>query len=69
MFLRKLWLQPKKNAIANNVDVTFINQNILETVDLQMEFDIVSNPPYVRNIREARNQNVFRQRTSFGTFC
>jgi release factor glutamine methyltransferase len=50
MFLRKLWLQPKKNAIANNVDVTFINQNILETVDLQMEFDIiVSNPPYVRN--------------------
>jgi release factor glutamine methyltransferase len=60
----------KKNAIANNnVDVTFINQNILETVDLQMEFDIiVSNPPYVRNI-EARNQNVLEQRTSFGTFC
>jgi release factor glutamine methyltransferase len=68
MFLRKLWLQ-KKNAI-NNVDVTFINQNILETVDLQMEFDIiVSNPPYVRNL-EARNQKkCFRQRTSFGTFC
>jgi release factor glutamine methyltransferase len=46
MFLRKLWLQPKKKNAINNVDVTFINQNILETVDLQMEFDIiVSNPP------------------------
>ena len=43
----------KKNAIANNVDVTFISQNILETVNLQMEFDIiVSNPPYVRNLEK-----------------
>jgi release factor glutamine methyltransferase len=32
------------------VDVTFIEQNILETADLNQQFDIiVSNPPYVRN--------------------
>jgi release factor glutamine methyltransferase len=43
----------KKNAVANNVEVTFIAQNILETADLQMEFDIiVSNPPYVRNLEK-----------------
>lgn len=43
----------KKNAVANNVEVTFIAQNILETIDLQMEFDIiVSNPPYVRNLEK-----------------
>lgn len=44
----------KKNAKANQVDVTFINQNILETEDLGRQFDIiVSNPPYVRNLEKA----------------
>jgi release factor glutamine methyltransferase len=53
-------LATKKNAIANNVDVTFINQNILETVDLQMEFDIiVSNPPYVRNLEKHEIKKMF----------
>ena len=43
----------KKNAIENNVDVTFIHQNILETEDLGQQFDIiVSNPPYVRNLEK-----------------
>jgi release factor glutamine methyltransferase len=38
----------QKNALIT-MDVTFIEQNILETADLNQPFDIiVSNPPYVR---------------------
>lgn len=44
----------RKNADLNQVDVTFIHQNILETEDLQAPFNvIVSNPPYVRNLEKA----------------
>lgn len=43
----------QKNAEINEVKVTFIHKNILETVDLEQEFDIiVSNPPYVRNLEK-----------------
>ncbi|MGZ9676545.1 peptide chain release factor N(5)-glutamine methyltransferase [Flavobacterium sp. GNP001] len=43
----------KKNAQNNQVDVVFKNQNILETNDLQEQFDvIVSNPPYVRDLEK-----------------
>jgi len=50
----------KKNAERNEVEVTFISQNILETQDLDQEFDIiVSNPPYVRNLeKEEIKKNV-----------
>jgi release factor glutamine methyltransferase len=50
----------KRNAILNDVNVTFIEQNILETLDLKQEFDIiVSNPPYVRNLeKEEIKKNV-----------
>ena len=50
----------KKNAENNSVNVTFFNQNILKTEDLQQQFDIiVSNPPYVRNLeKEEINKNV-----------
>jgi release factor glutamine methyltransferase len=50
----------KKNAKLNEVEVTFIEQNILETQDLGQEFDIiVSNPPYVRNLeKEEIKKNV-----------
>jgi len=50
----------QKNAILNEVSVTFIQQNILETLDLGQEFDIiVSNPPYVRNLeKEEIKKNV-----------
>ena len=50
----------KRNAIRNNVDVTFIFQNILETEELKCQFDIiVSNPPYVRNLeKEEIKKNV-----------
>jgi len=50
----------EKNAALNNVSVTFIHKNILETTDLNQKFDIiVSNPPYVRNIEKSEiNLNV-----------
>lgn len=43
----------KRNAINNNVDVTFVFLDILETDVLTCNFDIiVSNPPYVRNLEK-----------------
>ena len=50
----------QKNAEVNKVKVTFLNKNILETADLEQQFDIiVSNPPYVRNLeKEEINKNV-----------
>ena len=44
----------KKNAEINTTEVTFLLKNILETEDLEQQFDcIVSNPPYVRNLEKA----------------
>jgi release factor glutamine methyltransferase len=44
----------KENADLNEVAVAFIQRNILETNDLEQQFDIiVSNPPYVRNLEKA----------------
>jgi len=50
----------KRNANANQVHISFIHQDILETTDLKQEFDIiVSNPPYVRHLeKEEIKQNV-----------
>ena len=50
----------KKNAVLNEVNVTFISQNILQTENLEQQFDIiVSNPPYVRNLeKEEIKKNV-----------
>ena len=43
----------QKNAEINEVSVTFISKNILETEDLEQQFDIiVSNPPYVRELEK-----------------
>ena len=43
----------QKNANTNDVNVTFIEKNILETNDLEQQFDIiVSNPPYVRELEK-----------------
>jgi release factor glutamine methyltransferase len=43
----------KKNAEINKVKVTFLQKNILETNDLEQQFDIiVSNPPYVRHLEK-----------------
>lgn len=50
----------QKNAEINDVSVTFIQKNILETLDLEQQFDIiVSNPPYVRELeKEEIKKNV-----------
>ena len=43
----------ENNALKNNVAVTFLQQNILETADLLQPFDIIiSNPPYIRNLEK-----------------
>jgi len=43
----------QKNAKINEVNVIFIQKNILETDDLEQQFDIiVSNPPYVRELEK-----------------
>jgi release factor glutamine methyltransferase len=50
----------KRNAKRNQVQVSFLKENILETPDLGQQFDIiVSNPPYVRNLeKEEIKKNV-----------
>ena len=43
----------QKNAIKNNVAVTFLKKNIIKISNLEQIFDIiVSNPPYVRNLEK-----------------
>ncbi len=43
----------EKNAVLNDVNVSFLHQNILEIKNLNKKFDIiVSNPPYVRNLEK-----------------
>lgn len=43
----------KGNANNNGVNVVFIQKDILTTIDLEQEFDIiVSNPPYVRDLEK-----------------
>lgn len=43
----------KRNAVANNINITFIHKNIFEIENLGTSFDIiVSNPPYVRNLEK-----------------
>jgi release factor glutamine methyltransferase len=50
---KKALVTAKKNAEINDVNVTFIEKNILETNDLEQQFDIiVSNPPYVRELEK-----------------
>lgn len=50
----------QKNGKNNNVNVQFLHQSILDTVDLEQQFDIiVSNPPYVRQLeKEEIKKNV-----------
>jgi release factor glutamine methyltransferase len=60
----------KRNAEINEVNVTFINQNILETDYLGQQFDIiVSNPPYVRNLeKEEIKKNVLHNEPHLALF-
>ncbi|HEX8577766.1 MAG TPA: peptide chain release factor N(5)-glutamine methyltransferase [Flavobacterium sp.] len=48
----------KRNAEINEVAITFLHLNILETENLNRQFDIiVSNPPYVRNLEKGSIKN------------
>jgi release factor glutamine methyltransferase len=60
----------QKNADLNQVDVTFLHQNILETEDLNATFDIiVSNPPYVRNLEKVEiKKNVLEHEPHLALF-
>ena len=60
----------KLNAAINNVNVTFIQQNILETENLGQQFDIiVSNPPYVRMLEKQEiNPNVLEYEPHLALF-
>ena len=60
----------QKNAEINKVQVTFINKNILETTELEQQFDIiVSNPPYVRNLeKEEIKKNVLNNEPHLALF-
>jgi release factor glutamine methyltransferase len=51
-----------KNASMNQVDVTFLQNDILATTTLEQQFDvIVSNPPYVRELEKKEiNTNVLK---------
>ena len=43
----------KKNAVENNAVIHFMTKNILDTIALETEYDIiVSNPPYVRDLEK-----------------
>lgn len=43
----------QKNALFNAVEVNFMFKDILETSDLNEQYDvIVSNPPYIRNLEK-----------------
>jgi release factor glutamine methyltransferase len=49
----KALVTAQKNANSNEVIITFLEKNILETEDLEQQFDIiVSNPPYVRELEK-----------------
>ena len=49
----KALVTAQKNANSNEVNITFLKKNILETEDLEQQFDIiVSNPPYVRELEK-----------------
>lgn len=51
----KALVTAKKNALKNQVAVSFIKADILNTDDLHEQFDIiVSNPPYVRELEKQK---------------
>lgn len=50
---RESLMVAQENAIKNQVNIEFINADILQTENLELHFDIiVSNPPYVRDLEK-----------------
>jgi release factor glutamine methyltransferase len=60
----------KKNALNNDVNVTFWEKDILAIDTLPQTFDVVvSNPPYVRNLEKAEiNKNVLEYEPHLALF-
>lgn len=60
----------KQNAERNQVEIVFLEKNILETDDLELQFDvIVSNPPYVRHLeKEEIKKNVLEHEPHLALF-
>lgn len=47
----------KENALTNEVNITFINEDALQIKDLKLKLDvIISNPPYVRELEKKEIQ-------------
>lgn len=59
----------QENAANLQVDVTFIQQDILQTDSLNTYDIIISNPPYVRNLEKAEiNENVLQHEPHLALF-
>ncbi len=59
----------KQNAENLNASVTFIEQNILSTKQLDSYDIIISNPPYVRNLEKAEiSENVLQHEPHLALF-
>lgn len=60
----------RKNAGLNNVNINFLNENILTLKTLPQQFDIiVSNPPYVRmQEKQKMNNNVLKNEPCLALF-
>lgn len=60
----------KQNALLNNVNINFVEANILTTNNLNQTFDIiVSNPPYVREIeKQQMHKNVLNNEPHIALF-
>ncbi len=60
----------QENAFKNNVDIQFIEADILTLENLPQSFDvIVSNPPYVREVeKEQMKQNVLKNEPHLALF-
>ncbi len=59
----------RENAVNLQADVTFIQQDILQTVHLDAYDIIISNPPYVRNLEKVEiNENVLQHEPHLALF-
>lgn len=60
----------RQNATLNNVEISFLEMNILETEELPQQYNIiVSNPPYVRELEKVEiNNNVLENEPHLALF-
>jgi release factor glutamine methyltransferase len=60
----------QQNATLNNVDISFLEMDILETKELPQKYNlIVSNPPYVRELEKVEiNNNVLKNEPHIALF-